>query len=202
MVADLNEGVISMPAKIHRCTSLCRSILFCVATTLVTLSPLSFAAAQNFVDIKPSPAQVQWQDLEIGVIFHFGTNTFLNREWGDGTADPSVFRPNHVDTDQWMEAAKAAGARYAVLVAKHHDGFALWPSKQTEYSVRNSPWLDGKGDLVRMALGLGVGIWIAVQLFIMPKDAQGYRTWLYLGIVGVPFALICAVALWWHHLKV
>lgn len=167
MVADLNEGVISMPAKIHRCTSLCRSILFCVATTLVTLSPLSFAAAQNFVDIKPSPAQVQWQDLEIGVIFHFGTNTFLNREWGDGTADSSVFRPNHVDTDQWMEAAKAAGARYAVLVAKHHDGFALWPSKQTEYSVRNSPWLDGKGDLVRMAsdsahkAGLGFGVYLS-----------------------------------------
>jgi hypothetical protein len=61
---------------------------------------------------------------------------------------------------------------------------------------------DTPGDLVRMVLGLAVGMWIAVQLFILPKDAQGYRTWLYLGIVGVPFALICAAALWWNFLKV
>ena len=134
---------------------------------LACLAPLSSSVAQNFVDIKPSPAQVEWQDLEIGVIFHFGTNTFLNREWGDGTASPSVFHPTHVDTDQWMEAAKAGGARYAVLVAKHHDGFALWPSKQTDYSVKNSPWLDGKGDLVRMAsdsahkAGLGFGVYLS-----------------------------------------
>jgi hypothetical protein len=71
------------------------------------------------------------------------------------------------------------------------------PQSETIWTAYDTP-----GDLVRMALGLGVGIWIAVQLFIMPKDAQGYRTWLYLGIVGVPFALICAAALWWHHLKV
>ena len=132
--------------------------------SLVFLTP---SMAQNFVDIKPSPAQVQWQDLEIGVIIHFGTNTFLNREWGDGTADPSVFNPAHVDTDQWMQAAKAGGASYAVLVSKHHDGFALWPSTETTYSVKQSPWLDGKGDLVRMAstsahkAGLGFGVYLS-----------------------------------------
>ncbi len=71
------------------------------------------------------------------------------------------------------------------------------PQSETIWTAYDTP-----GDLVRMALGLGVGIWIAVQLFIMPKDAQGYRTWLYLGIVGVPFALICAAALWWHYLNV
>lgn len=156
-----------MPANTHRSKTFRRSILLCAATFFVGLSTLSPAAAQNFVDIKPSPAQVQWQDLEIGVIFHFGTNTFLNREWGDGTAAPSVFTPAHVDTDQWMDAAKAAGAHYAVLVAKHHDGFALWPSEQTEYSVKNSPWLNGKGDLVRMAsdsahkAGLGFGVYLS-----------------------------------------
>lgn len=144
-----------------------RLLLSNAIVALACLAPLSSAIAQNFVDIKPSPAQVEWQDLEIGVIFHFGTNTFLNREWGDGTASPSVFRPSRVDTDQWMEAAKSAGARYAVLVAKHHDGFALWPSKQTDYSVKNSPWLDGKGDLVRMAsdsahkAGLGFGVYLS-----------------------------------------
>jgi len=71
------------------------------------------------------------------------------------------------------------------------------PQNETIRTVYDTP-----GDLVRMALGVGVGIWIAVQLFIMPKDAQAYRTWLYLGIVGVPFALICAAALWRGYLKV
>jgi alpha-L-fucosidase len=108
------------------------------------------ASAQNFSDVTPSPQQVAWQDLEFGVIIHFGTNTFLNREWGDGTADPSVFNPTAVDPDQWLKAAKSAGAKYVVLVSKHHDGFALWPTGQTNYSVKNSPWLNGKGDLVRM----------------------------------------------------
>ena len=111
---------------------------------------ISAAFAQNFSDMKPTPQQVAWQDMEIGALIHFGTNTFLNREWGDGTASPSVFNPQHVDTDQWLEAAKSAGIRYVVLVAKHHDGFALYPTGQTDYSVKSSPWLNGKGDLVRM----------------------------------------------------
>lgn len=128
---------------------------------------LPLVSAQNFPDVKPSPAQLQWQDLEIGVIIHFSTNTFLNREWGDGTASPSIFNPANVDTDQWMQAAKAGGAKYAVLVAKHHDGFALFPSKQTDYSVKASPWLNGKGDLVRLAsdsarkAGLGFGVYLS-----------------------------------------
>jgi alpha-L-fucosidase len=105
--------------------------------------------AQNFGDVKPSPQQVEWQDLEIGVIFHFGTNTFLDREWGDGTADPSVFNPKDVDAEQWIQAVKAAGAKYVVLVAKHHDGFCLWPRELTNYSVKSSPWRGGKGNLVR-----------------------------------------------------
>ena len=108
------------------------------------------ATAQNFVDIKPSPQQTHWEDLQFGVIVHFGTNTFLDREWGDGTADPKVFNPDRVDPAQWARAAKSAGAQYLVLVAKHHDGFALWPTEQTDYSVKQSPWMGGKGDLVRM----------------------------------------------------
>jgi alpha-L-fucosidase len=104
--------------------------------------------AQNFTEIKPSPQQVAWQDLEFGVILHFSTNTFLDREWGDGTASPTVFNPKQFDPDQWMRAIKASGARYVVLVAKHHDGFCLWPTAQTDYSVKASPWKDGKGDVV------------------------------------------------------
>jgi alpha-L-fucosidase len=144
-----------------------KALLRSSTIVLLSLAALTPAHPQSFTDIKPSPSQVEWQDLEIGVIIHFSTNTFLNREWGDGTADPSVFNPTHVDTDQWMEAAKAAGAKYAVLVAKHHDGFTLWPSKKTEYGVKKSPWLDGKGDLVRMAstsahkAGMGFGVYLS-----------------------------------------
>lgn len=134
---------------------------------------IAFAAsmsAQSFSEIKPSPQQVAWQDMEVGVIIHFGTNTFLNREWGDGTADPGVFNPCCVDTDQWMKAAKAAGAKYAVLVAKHHDGFDLWPSAQTNYGVKSSPWMGGKGDLVRMASDSARANGMKFGIYLSPWD--------------------------------
>jgi alpha-L-fucosidase len=122
---------------------------------------------QNFAEIKPSPQQVEWQDLEFGVILHFGPNTFLNQEWGDGTADSGVFNPSSLDVDQWMQAIRVAGAKYVVLVAKHHDGFCLWPTAQTNYSVKSSPWLQGKGDLVRLVSdsarkhGLKLGVYLS-----------------------------------------
>src|SRR3984893_13919308 len=102
----------------------------------------------NFADVTPSPQQVRWQDLEFGVLVHFGTNTFLGLEWGDGTAPPGVFNPDAVDPEQWVRAAQSAGARYIVLVAKHHDGFCLWPTEESDYSVKSSTWKGGKGDLV------------------------------------------------------
>jgi alpha-L-fucosidase len=123
--------------------------------------------AQNFTDIKPSPQQVEWQDLEFGVIIHFGTNTFLDREWGDGTANPQVFAPTQFDPEQWMRAIKAAGGKYVVFVAKHHDGFCLWPTAQTDYSVKSSPWENSKGDVVRQVsaaarkFGLGFGVYLS-----------------------------------------
>jgi alpha-L-fucosidase len=128
------------PASIRR--ALLRS------ATLATLLSCMAAAAQSFPDIKPAPQQTQWQDMEFGVILHFGTNTFLDREWGDGTANPKVFNPKQFDPEQWMTAIQASGARYVVMVAKHHDGFCLWPTDQTDYSIKQSPWKDGKGDMV------------------------------------------------------
>ena len=109
----------------------------------------TFSLAQNFTDVKPTPQQIAWQDLEIGAIIHFGPNTFMDREWGDGTADPSVFNPSSVDPEQWMRAAKSAGVKYVVFVAKHHDGFCLWPTAKSQYSIKSSPWKAGQGDMVR-----------------------------------------------------
>jgi alpha-L-fucosidase len=125
-----------------------RSWRNCLAAAVGILLAASLASAQNFSEIKPAPQQIDWQDLEFGVIIHFSTNTFLDREWGDGTADPSVFNPTQFDPDQWMKAVRDSGAKYVVLVAKHHDGFCLWPTEQTKYSIAASPWKGGKGDLV------------------------------------------------------
>ncbi|MGI5868413.1 MAG: alpha-L-fucosidase, partial [Kiritimatiellia bacterium] len=105
-----------------------------------TLSPLAPT---------PSPAQLAWHDRAFAIFVHFGTNTFTNREWGDGQAPASVFNPAALDADQWAAAAQAAGAKAMVLTAKHHDGFCLWPSAFTDYSVKSSPWKEGKGDVVR-----------------------------------------------------
>ncbi|MFP5235087.1 MAG: alpha-L-fucosidase [Acidobacteriota bacterium] len=121
---------------------LAAAVVMCVALG-------TFARAQDSAgDLRPAPYQTAWQDLEFGVILHFSTNTFLNREWGDGTASPSVFNPTEFNPDQWMEAIRDSGAKYVVLVAKHHDGFCLWPTSQTSYSVKSSPWENGKGDVV------------------------------------------------------
>ncbi len=140
----------------------------CLAVVCGTLlAGCSCVYAQNAVDLKPTPQQTEWQDLEFGVILHFGTNTFLNREWGDGTASPKVFNPTAFDPDQWMKAIKASGAKYVVLVAKHHDGFCLWPTSQTDYSIKASPFEDGKGDVVgavakaARANGLKFGVYLS-----------------------------------------
>jgi len=121
---------------------------FWPGAALALLLCASLATAQNASDIKPTPQQVDWQDMEFGVIVHFSTNTFLDQEWGDGTASPAIFNPTQFDPDQWMKAIRDSGAKYVVLVAKHHDGFCLWPTAQTDYSIKASPWKGGKGDLV------------------------------------------------------
>ena len=121
-----------------------RTLLFAA----VIAGSISASAQDATGDIRPAPYQVAWQDLEFGVIIHFSANTFLNQEWGDGSANPSVFNPTQFDPEQWMKAIHDSGAKYVVLVAKHHDGFCLWPTEQTSYSVKSSPWKDGKGDVV------------------------------------------------------
>ncbi len=97
---------------------------------------------------RPSPSQLVWQQDERALFLHFGVNTFTDREWGDGTEDPSIFAPAGLDARQWARSARAAGFRALILTAKHHDGFCLWPTRTTRHSVATSPWRGGTGDLV------------------------------------------------------
>jgi len=97
----------------------------------------------------PAPRQLRWQQEELALFVHFGVNTFTDREWGDGTEDPSIFDPSVLDCGQWARAARAAGFRAMILTAKHHDGFCLWPTATTNHCVAASPWRGGKGDVVR-----------------------------------------------------
>ena len=97
----------------------------------------------------PTPQQLEWQQMEFTAFLHFGMNTFTGNEWGHGTDSPELFNPSELDCEQWVKALKAGGFKMALLTAKHHDGFCLWPTATTEYSVKNSPWKDGKGDVVR-----------------------------------------------------
>ena len=115
----------------------------------------------------PTPQQLAWQQGELTAFVHFTVNTFTDKEWGDGTEPETVFNPTELDTDQWCEALSAAGFKMVILTAKHHDGFCLWQTKTTEHCVRNSEWMDGKGDVVAMLrkscdkYGLGMGIYLS-----------------------------------------
>ena len=121
----------------------------------------------NVVNPIPTERQKIWQEMEYYAFIHFNMNTFTNMEWGFGDESPSTFNPSELDTDQWARIIKESGMKGIIITAKHHDGFSLWPSKYTEHSVKNSPWKNGKGDLIKdlekscKKYGLKLGVYLS-----------------------------------------
>lgn len=124
-----------------------------------------------FAAVAPSPATQHFLDLEVVAIVHFGLNTFADKEWGYGDTPAYIFDPPKLDANQWVEAAKAAGIKRIILVCKHHDGFCLWPSKlNPDYTVANTPWKDGKGDLVKEVREATLKAGLEFAAYLSPWD--------------------------------
>ena len=120
-----------------------------LATTLsVLISSCAVDKPEPF-GVIPTKAQVEWQKLEYNMFIHFGPNTFTGAEWGSGQEKAEIFNPTALDCGQWAEIAKAAGMKGIILTAKHHDGFCLWPNPVSSHTVAQSPWKDGKGDILK-----------------------------------------------------
>jgi alpha-L-fucosidase len=117
--------------------------------------------------LRPTPTQLLWQQQEFGLFCHFGINTFYGKEWSDGTLDPKGFAPTALDPAQWVDIAQQAGAKYLILTAKHHDGFCLWPTATTEYSVSSSGF---EGDVVALTAAACERAGMKFGLYLSPWD--------------------------------
>ena len=122
---------------------------------------------KRLIKAVPTARQLAYENMEFFCFIHFTVNTFTGSEWGDGTEPESIFNPTELDARQWAKTAAEGGMKGLILTCKHHDGFCLWPSKYTEHSIKNSPYKNGKGDIVRETaeacreFGLKFGVYLS-----------------------------------------
>jgi len=132
--------------------------------------------AEKAAKVLPRPNQAAWMRLERTFFLHFGVNTFNEVEWGTGREEPALFNPTQLDATQWLRAVKQLDGKMLVLVAKHHDGFSMWPTRYTAHSTVASPWRGGKGDLVREVSDAARGAGVKLGIYLSPADLYQLKT--------------------------
>jgi alpha-L-fucosidase len=160
---------------------------------LTVFAGLMLFAAVVFAQAPPKPygslpnkAQLNWHETGMYCIIHFGVDTYTNKEWGFGDEDPAIVNPTKFDAMQIVGAAKAGGFKGVVIVAKHHDGLCIWPTKTTEHNITKTPWKNGKGDMVKeyqlacQKLGMQLGLYCSPwdrnnPYYGTPKYLEIYR---------------------------
>lgn len=129
--------------------------------------------------VRPKQKQIDWQKYEQTAFIHYGINTYNEVEWGGFDLDPNNFQPTNLDTDQWAKALKESGFKLAMLTAKHHDGFLLYPSRYTDFSVASSSWQDGEGDVLREFVDSMRKYGLKIGIYLSPADHQAYSDEIY-----------------------
>lgn len=123
--------------------------------------------------VRPTVRQAAWQAEQLTAFIHFGVNTFLDKEWGDGAEDPACFDPTEeLDADAWVRELRDAGCRTAILTLKHHDGFMLWPSRYSDHTVAASPWRCGEGDVAAEFVAAARRYGMHVGFYVSPADSH------------------------------
>ena len=147
-----------------------RTLLYAMTAAGVVGTPGAslFAAAPGLA--RPSKEQVAWADLEIGMFVHFAPNTWQDLESDDLSTPLSAINPVLLDTDQWARTALALGAKYIVFVAKHQGGFCMWQTHTTDYGIRNTPWKDGKGDVLAEVRASCDKYGLKLGVYVCPRD--------------------------------
>ncbi|MBP1916221.1 alpha-L-fucosidase [Lederbergia galactosidilytica] len=132
----------------------------------------SLAAKASLV--RPQPKQITWQQYEQTAFFHYGINTYYGVEWGNFNEDPNMFQPTDLDTDQWARTLRDSGFKLAILTVKHHDGFVLYPTRYTDFSVASSTWREGKGNVLREFVDSMRKYGIKIGVYLSPADHGAY----------------------------
>ncbi|NCU03413.1 MAG: alpha-L-fucosidase [Chitinophagaceae bacterium] len=166
------------PSFVKYCSAV--SVLFIATASIAQTTGMNYVLIKpgdteqqiiaKAANVTPSARQLRWQQLELTAFFHFGVNTYTDKEWGTGKESPSIFNPVLFDAEQWIKTVKAAGFKQVIITAKHHDGFCLWPTNTTEHSVKSSPWKEGKGDVVKEVAAACKKYNVGFGVYLSPWD--------------------------------